>query len=77
MLKAFLKAFNIEEAHVSWKQMEDQGPKRPRHHQLMEGQKVNATLVDGKEWQEVTMFNRRSSKQKNTRPSDKITSAKC
>ena len=49
MLKAFLKAFNIEEAqeaHVSWKDKEAQEtweaqrpkrPKRPRHHQLMEG----------------------------------------
>ena len=47
MLKAFLKAFNIEEAYVSWKVMEAHNtweaqrpkrPKRPRHHQLMEGQ---------------------------------------
>ena len=50
MLKAFKKAFNIEEAqeaHVSWKDIEAQEtweaqrpkrPKRPRHHQLMEGQ---------------------------------------
>ena len=49
MLKAFKKAFNIEEAqeaHVFWKDIEAQEtweaqrpkrPKRPRHHQLMEG----------------------------------------
>ena len=52
MLKAFLKAYNIEEAqeaHVSWKDIEAQEtweaqrpkrPKRPRHHQLMEGRSI-------------------------------------
>ena len=54
MLKAFLKAFNIEEAqeaHLSWQDIEAQEtweaqrpkrPKRPRHHQLMEGLQSNA-----------------------------------